>query len=175
MSHNNFVISDTHFGHTNAWAKFKLEDGVTPLRPFTSTEEMDEHMVKMWNSVVQPNDYVYHLGDVVINKKSLHIVRRLNGHKRLILGNHDIFDNQDYYDAGFEKLAGVRVFPDKFVLSHIPLHPESVGPRFKMNVHGHLHGNIVRDKFGKPDPLYRCVSVEQINYTPLSFDEIKQP
>jgi len=42
---NRFVISDTHFGHTNSWEKFKLEDG-SPLRPFTSTEEMDETMIR---------------------------------------------------------------------------------------------------------------------------------
>ena len=38
-----FLISDTHFGHASTWEKFTLEDG-SPLRPFTSTEEMDEAM-----------------------------------------------------------------------------------------------------------------------------------
>lgn len=54
---NRFVISDTHFGHTNAWEKFKREDG-SPLRPFTSTEEMNETMVERWNAKVGPNDVV---------------------------------------------------------------------------------------------------------------------
>jgi hypothetical protein len=40
---NKFVISDTHFGHTNSWEKFKLATG-SPLRPFTSNEEMDDPM-----------------------------------------------------------------------------------------------------------------------------------
>lgn len=139
---NRFVISDTHFGHTNSWEKFKLPDG-SPLRPFTSNEEMDETMIERWNAKVKPNDVVYHLGDVVINRKHLHLVKRLNGKKRLVRGNHDIFKDKDYYEVGFESLYGVRVFTDKFILSHIPLHPDSITERFKVNVHGHLHANEV--------------------------------
>lgn len=139
---NRFIISDTHFGHTNSWEKFKNADG-TPLRPFTSNEEMDEAMVERWNAKVSDKDTVYHLGDVVINKKSLHHVSRLNGRKILVRGNHDIFKDKDFYDVGFEQIHGVRVFVDQWIMSHIPLHPDSVTNRFRVNVHGHLHGNEV--------------------------------
>lgn len=179
-----FVISDTHFGHTNSWEKFKLANG-DPLRPFTSTEEMDETMVERWNAKVGPHDVVYHLGDVVINKKSLHHVKRLNGKKRLVRGNHDIFKDREYNEAGFESLYGVRVFVDKFIMSHIPLHPDCITERFKVNVHGHTHANEVmwmqmkNNGLGvttyEPgvDPRYLCVSVEHTNYEPLHFDEIE--
>lgn len=174
---NRFVISDTHFGHTNSWEKFKLADG-SPLRPFTSTEEMDETMIERWNAKVKPQDTVYHLGDVVINQKSLHLVSRLNGRKILVRGNHDIFKDKQYYDVGFEQLHGVRVFVDKFILSHIPLHPDCVTERFKVNVHGHLHANEVMWAPKHPkqlqfDPRYLCVSVENTNYEPLHFDEVE--
>lgn len=183
---NRFVISDTHFGHTNSWEKFKLADG-SPLRPFTSTEEMDETMIERWNAKVQPQDTVYHLGDVVINQKSLHLVSRLNGRKILVRGNHDIFKDKQYYDVGFEQLHGVRVFVDKFILSHIPLHPDCVTERFRVNVHGHLHANQVMwnnykdegnihtlTRVPEPDPRYLCVSVEHTNYEPLHFDEVEK-
>jgi len=175
---NRFVISDTHFGHTNSWEKFKLPNG-DPLRPFTSTEEMDETMVERWNAKVGPNDVVYHLGDVVINKKSLHHVKRLNGKKRLVRGNHDIYKDHDYRDVGFDSLYGVRVFVDKFILSHIPLHPDCVTDRFRVNVHGHLHANeVMKQKINGIgslviDPRYLCVSVEHTNYEPLSLDEVE--
>jgi calcineurin-like phosphoesterase family protein len=182
---NRFVISDTHFGHTNSWEKFKLPNG-DPLRPFTSTEEMDETMVERWNAVVRPQDTVYHLGDVVINRKSLHHVKRLNGKKRLVRGNHDIFKDSDYREVGFETLYGVRVFVDKFILSHIPLHPDCVTERFRVNVHGHLHANEVMEltlqvtgddiypyEEERIDPRYLCVSVEHTDYRPLSFDEVE--
>ena len=169
-----WVISDTHFGHTNSWEKFKLPDG-SPLRPFTSTEEMDETMIERWNAKVQPQDTVYHLGDVVINKKYLNLVERLNGRKILIRGNHDIFGDEQYYLAGFEQIHGVRVFVDKFILSHIPLHPDCVTERFKVNVHGHLHANEVMTGYYRDeiDPRYLCVSVEHTNYEPLHFDEVQ--
>lgn len=174
---NRFVISDTHFGHTNSWEKFKLADG-SPLRPFTSTEEMDETMIERWNAKVQPHDTVYHLGDVVINRKSLHLISRLNGRKILIRGNHDIFRDEDYREVGFEQIHGVRVFVDKFIMSHIPLHPDCVTGRFRVNVHGHLHANQVSwthpiDGVGY-DPRYLCVCVEQTNFTPLHFDEVEE-
>ena len=170
MSMNRFLISDTHFGHTNTWEKFTLTDG-SPLRPFTSTEEMDETMVDNWNKTVRSNDTVYHLGDVVIAKRNLETVKRLNGRKILIRGNHDIFKDKDYYEAGFEQIHGVRVFVDQFILSHIPLHPDCVSERFKLNVHGHLHGNRIMIN-GEIDPRYLSVCVEQINFTPISFDDV---
>jgi len=180
---NRFVISDTHFGHTNSWQLFKRPDG-SPLRPFSSTEEMDEAMIERWNAKVQPHDVVYHLGDVVINRKYLHLVKRLNGKKRLVRGNHDIFKDQDYRDVGFDSLYGVRVFTDQFILSHIPLHPDCITHRFKVNVHGHLHANEVMwtrtnmvhgtmtGLVTEPDPRYLCVSVEHTDYEPLSFEEV---
>ena len=176
---NRFVISDWHFGHENSWKKFKRPDG-SPMRPFSSTEEMDETMIERHNSKVGPNDVVYMLGDVVINKKSLHHVKRLNGKKRLVRGNHDIFKDADYREVGFESLYGVRVFVDQFILSHIPLHPDCVTDRFKVNVHGHLHANEImgwwmhgyEEDLEVPDPRYLCVSVEHTDYAPLSFEEV---
>ena len=72
------VISDTHFGHTRCCTVFKRADG-SPLRPFADAEEMNEFMIQAWNERVRHDDTVYHLGDVVINKKFLGVLHRLNG------------------------------------------------------------------------------------------------
>jgi len=177
---NRFVVSDHHLGHQNSWEKFKLEDG-SPLRPFSSNEEMNETMIERHNAKVKEQDTVYFLGDVVINKKYLELVKRMNGRKILVRGNHDIFKDEEYREVGFEQLHGVRVFVDKFILSHIPLHPDCVTERFRVNVHGHLHANQVmswqvidEDIVYKPDPRYLCVCVEQTDYTPLHFDEVEE-
>ena len=182
---NRFVISDTHFSHRNSWEKFKLPNG-EPLRPFSSNEEMDETMVERWNSVVKPHDHVYHLGDVAIHKRGLDFIRRLNGHKRLIRGNHDIYSDTLYREVGFEQIHGVRVFVDQWILSHIPLHPASITDRFRVNIHGHLHAGFVPtiasigpgvtdcEYTQEPDPRYYCVSVEHTNYEPLSFEEVEE-
>ena len=134
-----FLVSDTHFGHAGV-CRFMRNDGVTKLRPWDNPEEMDEFMVKAWNERVRPNDKVYHLGDVVINRKALSTLYRLNGDKVLIRGNHDIF-RDDEYRQHFRELRAYHVM-NGMILSHIPIHTESLG-RFGTNIHGHLHANRV--------------------------------
>jgi calcineurin-like phosphoesterase family protein len=134
---------------------------------------MNETMIERHNAKVKEQDTVYFLGDVVINKKYLELVKRMNGRKILIRGNHDIFKDEDYRAVGFEQMHGVRVFVDKFILSHIPLHPECVTERFRVNVHGHLHANQIMWAH-EPDPRYLCVCVEQTDFTPLHFDEVEE-
>ncbi len=170
---NTFVVSDTHWGHLGV-TKFINEDG-TKLRPWDNTEEMDEAMIKNWNSVVRPKDKVYHLGDVVINRKALKTLARLNGDCVLIKGNHDVFRLEEYTPY-FRDIRGFGHF-DGFALTHIPIHPDSLS-RWTGNIHGHLHSNRVmigRTEMTKVvDPRYMCVSVEHINYTPISWEDCKK-
>jgi len=168
-----FLISDTHFGHEKTCTVFKREDG-SPLRPFASAEEMDEAMVERWNAKVRPTDKVYHLGDVVINRRFLHILGRLNGDKVLIRGNHDIFKLEDYTPY-FRDIRGYDV-KNGMILSHIPVHTDSI-ERFGCNIHGHLHANRVmrvRHTGAAPeiDPRYHCVCVEHTDYAPISLEEV---
>lgn len=167
---NVFLISDTHFGHNNI-ITFKRDDG-TPLREFDSVEEMDELMVNNWNSVVKPQDRVYHLGDVVINRRYLPICNRLNGRKKLVRGNHDLFKLADYTPY-FEDVLGCIVLAD-MILTHIPLHPECITTRFGTNVHGHTHSNRVKTIDDEINPKYFSVCVEQIDYTPISLEEVRK-
>ena len=165
-----FLVSDTHFGHAGV-CRFMRADGVTKLRPWDNPDEMDEAMVKVWNERVRPNDKVYHLGDVVINRKSLSIMHRLNGDKVLIKGNHDIFKLEDYTQH-FRDIRGYHVM-NGMILSHIPVHEESLG-RFGTNIHGHLHANKVM-KDGVEDVRYFNACVENHDFGPVLFeDAIKQ-
>jgi len=170
-----FLVSDTHFGHAGV-CRFTRNDGVTPLRPWDDADEMDEAMVAAWNDRVRPNDKVYHLGDVVINRKALGIMRRLNGDKVLIRGNHDIFKDEDYRQH-FRELRAYHVM-NGMILSHIPIHEESLG-RFGTNVHGHLHANRVMRPLatsGRTDVIdvrYHCVCVEQTpDFAPILFEDV---
>lgn len=78
-----FVTSDTHFSHQRI---IELCD-----RPFANVDEMNAKLIENWNSVVGPEDTVYHLGDVNLGpfEESIKLVGTLNGHKTLITGNHD--------------------------------------------------------------------------------------
>jgi calcineurin-like phosphoesterase family protein len=169
-----FLVSDTHFGHAGV-CRFTRNDGVTKLRPWDNPDEMDEFMVKAWNDRVRPNDKVYHLGDVVINRKALNIMSRLNGDKVLIRGNHDIFPDVEYRKY-FRELRAYHVM-NGMILSHIPVHTESLG-RFGTNIHGHLHANrVMLPGFnGKitdvVDTRYHCVCVEQTDFAPILFEDV---
>lgn len=162
-----WFTSDTHFNHENI---LKFEGG----RPeFSSVEEMNEVMIENWNSVVKPGDRIYHLGDVFFGSREefKKLWPRLNGSKRLIVGNHD--DIKFLSSGGFfKKVYMWRMFTEhNFVASHVPLHPNSLYRHKKQkwlkNVHGHTHRN------GPSDPNYRSVCVEMTNYTPVHLDELK--
>lgn len=170
-----FLVSDTHFGHAGV-CRFTQNDGVTPLRPWDDAAEMDEAMVKAWNERVRPNDKVYHLGDVVINRKALATVGRLNGDKVLIRGNHDIFPDVEYRKY-FRELRAYHVM-NGMILSHIPIHSESLG-RFGVNIHGHTHSNRVMVPLAtsgvldRIDTRYHCVCVEQTpDFAPILFEDV---
>lgn len=157
-----WVISDPHFGHRGV-CKFTESDGITPLRPWNDPEEMNEALVENWNSVVNDQDRVYLLGDICMGKKHLPILTRLKGRKVLVKGNHDV-EKLSVYAQYFDDVRAY-VIKKGLIMSHIPLREEQVD-RFGVNIHGHLHSNVIND------PRYLNVCVEKINYTPLDMQVI---
>ena len=170
-----FLVSDTHFGHAGVCRFTHPDDPDVKLRPWDNADEMDEEMIRRWNDRVRPTDKVYHLGDVVINRKALKTLHRLNGDKVLIRPNHDIFPDVEYREY-FRELRAYHVM-NGMILSHIPIHPESLG-RFGVNIHGHLHASRVKmepvGKYGIPviDTRYHCVCVEQTDFAPILFEDV---
>ena len=174
-----FLYSDPHFGHAGV-CRFLRADGVTKLRPWDNPADMDEELIKRYNERVRSNDKCYFLGDVVINRKALKTLARLNGDKVLIRGNHDIFRDDEYREY-FRELRAYHVM-NGMILSHIPVHEASLG-RFGVNIHGHLHANRVRKARGvdaktgtvlygtEIDPRYWCACVEQTDFAPILFED----
>lgn len=163
---NIFVISDTHFNHTNI-LRFK-DDKQNYFRGdnFASVEEMNETMVDNWNKTVKDQDIVYHLGDVYMTNGAgaYEILSRLKGRKRLLLGNHDNGRDQTLH-RHFQKISLWRDFKDfGLLLTHVPVHPGNL--RGSRNVHGHIHQNA------SPDDRYVNVCVEWTNYTPVSLEDL---
>jgi calcineurin-like phosphoesterase family protein len=166
-----WFISDTHFSHGNI-LKFR-DDNDNLIRPnFKDADHMDEVMIENWNRCVKPQDKIYHLGDITFSRQKYHkIMPRLNGKKRLIMGNHDNFKPSEY-EQYFEKVMSWRSFgefPVKFVCCHYPLHRGSFeyragNPGFC--VHGHLHQRLINE------PGYINVCVEHTNYTPIHLEEL---
>ncbi len=156
----------------------------------------------MWNAKVKPQDKVYHLGDVYMGggfsrEYTSHLISSLNGHKRLILGNHDNGKDQ-LLQKYFEKIEVWRMFPEcGLLLTHVPVHASSLfrgdhraeGTKKLRNIHGHIHERVVNKEeevwhdsgIGeysvfetKPDTDYKCVCVEHTNYGPVNIEELRK-
>ena len=168
MTQNTFVISDTHFGHQGIIEFENVYRG-----HFKNAEEMDECMVERWNAVVKPNDLVYHLGDVAF-KNQYDIVKRLNGTKALIFGNHDNgVTIQRFMEIGFTQFFGMKRIGREYFFTHCPMHRFELNmyPDMK-NVHGHIHSRLVLDKTLKPDSDYINVGVELTDFKPIALEEL---
>lgn len=166
-----FFSSDWHLDH-NRILSFTKDDGSFVRPGFANVDEMNEFIVERHNSVVKPSDKFYCLGDVGFgdSNKVDRLLSRMNGVKRLIIGNHDDITKQSYLLKHFKKIKLWWPF-EEFIFSHIPLREESMRTRSKkepVNVHGHIHHNK------SPTPRHINVSMEAINYTPVNIDDIRK-
>jgi calcineurin-like phosphoesterase family protein len=183
-----FFTSDTHFGHANI---IKYCD-----RPFKDVPHMNETLINNWNSVVGEDDTVFHLGDVALGPwedwdKSL---SRLNGHKVLVIGNHDrLFSGTDkdierwtpVYSQWFQEIrygASLVLNNGDFALmSHFPYDGDSHGDdRYTERrpkddgyilLHGHTHLNSVISQSAMGSTQIH-VGADAHNFTPVSEDQI---
>jgi calcineurin-like phosphoesterase family protein len=164
-----YVSSDPHFCHKRI-LEFTGDDGkLIRGDKFKSIEEHDEYIVSQHNSVVGKEDLWYCLGDVYFNdqKRATELLARMNGTKRLILGNHD--DGKDkVLQLHFQKILVWRVFKEfNCVLTHIPLHETSINEKVQYNIHGHIHQNL------SPTDKHINLSMEALDdYKPILLEEL---
>ena len=167
-----FVISDTHFNHANILG-FKDYIG-KPCREFDNVDQMNEAMMDNWVSVVGPKDTVIHCGDVLFGLDKVDWLTanfaKLPGKKRLVLGNHD---NPKHLAPFFKDIQMWIDMSDKgFLFSHTPQHASTLAESHRfgtgkvLNVHGHIHTNP------SPEGPYKCVCVEQTNFTPVDIETL---
>jgi calcineurin-like phosphoesterase family protein len=137
---------------------------------------MNAMLIKNWNSVVGPEDHVWHLGDVSFGnvEQTEQILYQLNGFKHLVTGNHDrkgrcqkldwskhFVSQHDY----FRLKVVVGSMTCKSVLCHFPF---ASWERGYYNFHGHLH-TTTKDPKGKW--MQHDVGVDLNNYTPILLQD----
>jgi calcineurin-like phosphoesterase family protein len=150
-------IADLHLSHKN----------MAIHRGFNNYEEHDEHIIKNWNNVVNKRDTVWILGDVTLNKsKPYEILNKLNGIKKVVLGNHDEPQHVPELLKYVNKVAGMIDYKKEFILTHCPIHPSQLDYRYSYNIHGHVHTKSIED------PRYINVCAEMIDYTPKTLEEL---
>lgn len=137
-----WITSDLHFGHSNIMRFCP----VTRARFNNDVNFMNEAMIREWNDCVQPEDMVYILGDVAFlsAQKAVAILRRLNGRKILIKGNHDrkLLNDSEFRNCFVEihsdwigNIDGVWVH-----MYHFPIMEWDQMHRGAVHFYGHVHG-----------------------------------
>ena len=160
----NFFIADLHLGH----------ERIIPMcnRPFKDGIDMTNKIVEKWNKKVTDKDTVYILGDLSFKMKKeevIEILKQLKGKKILIKGNHDTFVGQRDFDECFEGIYDMFQLREnqlQITLCHYPIIDFPGMYYGAIMIYGHVHNKYV------PHKNMYCVSVECINYEPVTFDEL---
>ena len=170
-----FFTSDTHFGHRNIIKYCQ--------RPFSCIEEMDDALIANWNRVVGKDDIIFHLGDFAMGGSAewSRLLQKLNGKIYLILGNHDL----KTIGAGFSRLEGVamqmliNVKGQIIYLNHYPFLCYGGAYRNTWQLYGHVHTCHANKGLDVPRlkmlmPMQYDVGVDNNNYRPVSFEQVKK-
>lgn len=156
-----YIVSDLHLHHKNI-----IE---YTGRPFSTVEEMDETLIDNWNSVVNHDDTIIHLGDFCLGPRQMcmEYAKRLNGKKYFLRGNHDRFQD------GFYRTAGFTILPPQFNYSYETKHHSYpfILSHYPMNVFNNIYGHI-HDKENMEKGF--CACVEKIDYTPILMSKVKE-
>lgn len=169
---NIWFSSDLHFGHDREF--------VWAVRGFKSVNEMNSAIVSNWDSIVQPEDTVYLLGDIMLgdNEIGMNWLKQLTGNIKIILGNHDTNKRIAFYkENGYEILGygmPLKISNQRFFLSHYPtmtsnLEKSSNLKEHVINLYGHTHQ---KTNFYNGMPFMYHVGVDSHNCTPINLETI---
>ena len=171
-----YLTSDWHFSHPKLF--------IYEARGFSSAWEHDEEIIRRHNEIVTNDDIVYCLGDCMLGQDlsyGLSCMRRLNGQKYIIRGNHDTDNRWAAYSEVYNvyPIGWSDVIKHDFghsYLCHYPTETSSLEhdkPLKKqlVNFHGHTHSSNV---FEKGNPYQYNVSLDAHNCYPVSIEEAYQ-
>lgn len=173
-----YYISDMHFGHSNV---IRFDD-----RPFADVDQMNEALIRNWNERVTPDDTVYVIGDGFFKgeEMSVNIIQQLNGHKRLIRGNHDrVKGRLRFYWESIEKSDEIKDGNYRVILDHYPKMFYNGQHYGAIMLYGHVHNSRewkLVEKWQKEEwdegiPC-RVINVgcmmDYMNYSPRTLEEL---
>lgn len=169
---NYFFTSDTHFGHEGIIKHVN--------RGFETAAEVDEAIVERWNEVVGKKDTIFHLGDLSFkNAEYTHnILKRLNGVKHWIKGNHDKARQSAMVTQHFASIQDLKELKvqrsdggyDRIVMCHYPMLTWNKAHYGSWMLHGHSHGTLKHPYEGM---RLMDVGCDTNNLTPYSLDDVR--
>ena len=150
---------------------------------------MDEGLIQNWNRVVGKDDLVFHLGDFAFatNGRWKELIDRLNGHIHLILGNHDVVrwprdKTMELFDSVSHQMI-IKIDGRTVYLNHYPylcFGGAWRGPEHAVyQLFGHIHSGpncegADTDRLVNLFPYQYDVGVDNNNYTPVSWEQVKE-
>lgn len=169
---NIWLTSDLHFGHDREF--------IWGPRGFKNVYEMNEAIIKNWNTVIAPEDEVYVLGDLMLgdNEVGIKMIKQLKGKIHIILGNHDTAKRIELYEQCYNivdiKYADLIKYNGySFYLSHYPTITSNLEKEFGkhclLNIHGHTHD---QNNFYNGLPFCYHTGLDSHNCTPVEIETI---
>ncbi|WP_064683265.1 hypothetical protein [Rhizobium bangladeshense] len=156
-----YFTGDTHFGDPRV---LRLD-----RRPFPNMVEHDVTLIQIWNETINPDDEVWHLGDVMSARAGScdELLAKLNGRKHLIVGNNDPATTTG--SSGWDSVqhyAEIRHDGHHLILCHYAFRTWNQMAKKSINLHGHSHGRL------KPLPRQFDVGVDAQGLRPVTLDVI---
>lgn len=142
-----------------------FHDNICNFRPQFSTVEEHNSAIMKGMSHITKRDKTFFTGDWVFKLEALDLISQIPGSKHLILGNHEDYRLIPEMLKVFDNVSGDIKYKE-FWLTHIPIHSDEMRGRF--NIYAHTHNHVIKDW------RYFCTSMEQINYTAVSLQEIRK-
>jgi calcineurin-like phosphoesterase family protein len=136
-----YFTADTHFGHSGL-----LMHQSDRMIAFECVEEMDAQLIDQINSVVRPNDELYHLGDFCWQaSRAGHYRQRLKVRKlHIVCGNHDAISLWKHVSSMKDMICRKFRYNDNTVkihMCHYPLLSWRALHHGGYHLYGHSHGN----------------------------------
>jgi calcineurin-like phosphoesterase family protein len=172
-----YFTADNHFCHGNIIGSCG--------RPFINVEEMNQIMIRNWNSCVADHDEIYILGDFMYKgggREANEILSRLKGKKYLIKGNHEKYlDDPKFNSRAFQwvkeyyalKLEGGQMI----VMFHFRMLSWYGSHHGSIHLYGHVHNSEIKypnfgEKIKMLGPKAINVGVDVNDFYPVSIKQI---
>lgn len=143
-----------------------------------SVQRMNDEIIRRHNERVEPDDYIYFVGDFCFKNtlggkggeglfvKPVEYIRRMNGHFIFIRGNHD---KNNSLKAQIERLVIYNKNLKNYV--HMVHNPLNARDKYPLNLVGHIHDAWKVKRLNEKSIMIN-VGVDVWDFRPIDINEI---
>jgi calcineurin-like phosphoesterase family protein len=156
-----WITSDWHYAHANILKYCN--------RPFKDVEEMNDTLLKNYNSVVSDDDIVFFLGDIAFGESNVKsVLSRMKGTIHYVVGNHDLkyLDIIKTRAETINDLIDVEISGQPITMCHYAMRVWHKSHFDSWMLYGHSHARL------PPVGKQWDVGIDYNGFKPLSFEDI---